>query len=206
MWANFEGAPHRHFYVNEIAQLRDSRFGIPLCYGKVAGVEIVEFYEFQYYEAISSPFPTLMPGCIQQSYSFLQTSTFVVRSSDIIQIEAECLAKNMLDLRVEGLPVEFEGVLNGQSSMLHPVQKIANGRPAFVIRMMPWSDDVSGNRSKQYNSHTNVYLANASLPHQKLQQEYFVRFCSTSPHVSSSKQLHAMSKDIYVIVFSNKLH
>jgi hypothetical protein len=61
---------------------------------------------------------------------------------------------------------------------------------------MPWSDDVSGNHSKQYNPHTNVYLANVSLPHQKLQQEYFVHFSSTSPHASSSEQLHAMAKDM----------
>ncbi|KAF7975164.1 hypothetical protein HWV62_10347 [Athelia sp. TMB] len=181
MWANFDTAPHRHFYVNEIAQLRDGRFGIPLRYGKVGGVEVVEFFEVVFYEA---------------------TSTFVIRSDAIMQIEARNLTKNMLDLEAEGLPVTFESLPTGAnvtaqtSSRLHPVRKIANGRPAFIVRMMPWSDDVSGNRSKQYNPHTNVYLANASLPHQKLQQEYFVRFCSTSPHASSSEQLHAMSKDV----------
>ncbi|KZP27089.1 hypothetical protein FIBSPDRAFT_909016 [Athelia psychrophila] len=184
MWANFEAAPHQHFYVNEIAQVRDSQFGIPLCYGKVAGVEVVKFYEVKYYEA---------------------TSTFVVRSGDIIQIEAECLTKNMLDLEAEGFPVEFEGVSNGTSSMLHPVRKITHGRPAFVIRMMPWSD-VSGNRSKQYNPHTNVYLANTSLPHQKLQQEYFVCFSSTSPHAFSSEQLHTMSKDVQIGANCDKWH
>lgn len=56
MWANFEAAPHRHFYVNEIAQLRDGRFGIPQRYGKVAGIEVVELFEVVYYEAVSLTF------------------------------------------------------------------------------------------------------------------------------------------------------
>jgi hypothetical protein len=81
-------------------------------------------------------------------------------------------------------------------TMPHPVRKIAAGRPAFCIRIMPWADDVSGNRSKQYNAHMNVYVANVNLPHRKLAQEYFVRFCSTSPHASSSEQLEALAEDL----------
>lgn len=80
--------------------------------------------------------------------------------------------------------------------MPHPVRKIAQGRPAFCIRIMPWADDVSGNRTKQYNAHMNVYIANVSLPHRKLAQEYFVRFCSTSPHASSLEQLEALTEDL----------
>jgi len=80
--------------------------------------------------------------------------------------------------------------------MPHPTREIANGRPAFCIRIMPWADDVSGNRSKQYNAHMNLYVANVNLPHRKLSQEYFVRFCSTSPHASASEQFAALSDDL----------
>ncbi len=80
--------------------------------------------------------------------------------------------------------------------MPHHVRTIAKGRPAFVLGTMIWSDDVSGNVSKQYNAHTNVYIANLNLPHEKLQQEYFVRFSSTSQNASSSEQLHAVCKDL----------
>jgi hypothetical protein len=80
--------------------------------------------------------------------------------------------------------------------MPNPVRKIANGRPAFTLLAMVWSDDVSGNVSKQYNPHTNVYLANASLPHDKFSQEYFIHFCSTSPHASSSEQLDAFQQQM----------
>ncbi|OBZ68616.1 hypothetical protein A0H81_11585 [Grifola frondosa] len=59
-----------------------------------------------------------------------------------------------------------------------------------------WGDGVSGNRSKQYNEHTNVYVAHANLPHDKLSQEYFVRFCSTSPNASAGEQFDAIVADI----------
>ena len=60
---------------------------------------------------------------------------------------------------------------------------------------MTWADDVSGNRTKQYNPHPNVYIANINLPHKKLQQEYFVRFTSTSPDASALEQLEVITKE-----------
>lgn len=82
-------------------------------------------------------------------------------------------------------------VLNGR----HPVRVTAAKRPTYTIRLMTWSDDVSGNKTKQFNAHTNVYVANVNLPHEKRKQEYFVRFCSTSQHASSSEQLEILAKD-----------
>jgi hypothetical protein len=82
--------------------------------------------------------------------------------------------------------------------MPNPVRKIAKGRPVFSMRIIPWSDDVSGNVSKQFNPHMNVYIANANLPHRKVSQEYFVRFCSTSPHASSGEQFEAVAEDLWV--------
>ncbi|KAJ7817628.1 hypothetical protein B0H14DRAFT_2268686, partial [Mycena olivaceomarginata] len=78
----------------------------------------------------------------------------------------------------------------------HPLRKTAKNRPIFRLRVMPLSNDVSGNVSKQYNAHTNIYISNLNLPHQKLSQEYFVRFCSTSPHASSSEQFVALAEDL----------
>jgi hypothetical protein len=77
----------------------------------------------------------------------------------------------------------------------HPIRTIAQGRPVFVLRIMPWADDISGNRSKQYNAHMNMYFANLNLPHKLLAQEYFVRFCATSQHASSLEQFDALAGD-----------
>ncbi|KAJ7443535.1 hypothetical protein FB451DRAFT_1189993 [Mycena latifolia] len=80
--------------------------------------------------------------------------------------------------------------------MPNPIRTIAKGRPVFSIRIIPWSDDVSRNVSKQFNPHMNVYMASANLPHRKVSQEYFVCFCSTSPHASSGEQFEALTDDL----------
>lgn len=78
----------------------------------------------------------------------------------------------------------------------HKLRNRADGRQTYRIRVMPWSDDVSGNVSKQYNAHTNLYVQNIAIPHRMLAQEYFVRFSSTSPHASSSEQFAALKRDL----------
>ncbi|KAJ6615575.1 hypothetical protein B0H10DRAFT_2164804 [Mycena sp. CBHHK59/15] len=70
------------------------------------------------------------------------------------------------------------------------------GDDLYVIMVPIWADDVSGNKSKQYNKHINMYLANSNLPGQLLQQEYFVRFFSTSPHATSPEQFSAIEEQI----------
>lgn len=74
----------------------------------------------------------------------------------------------------------------------NPLREIARGRRMYTSFVKAWGDDVSGNRSKQYNEHTNIYLAHANLPHSKLSQEYFVRFCSTSPHAGAREQFDTL--------------
>ncbi|KAJ7165790.1 hypothetical protein C8R46DRAFT_900279 [Mycena filopes] len=68
-------------------------------------------------------------------------------------------------------------------------RRIDQGEDLFTVWVPVWADDVSGARSKQYQKHINVYTANANLPGQLLQQEYFVRFVSTSPHAGALEQL-----------------
>ncbi|KAJ6609282.1 hypothetical protein B0H10DRAFT_1954712 [Mycena sp. CBHHK59/15] len=80
--------------------------------------------------------------------------------------------------------------------MPNPVRKIAKGCPVFSLWIFPWSDNVSGNVSKQFNLHMNLYMLNANLPHQKSLQEYFVQFCSASPHASSGEQFKALADDL----------
>lgn len=72
--------------------------------------------------------------------------------------------------------------------MPHPLRALADNEELYVVMVPIWCDDVSGNVSKQYNKHINIYMANSNLPKRLLQQEYFVRFVSTSPHATSSEQ------------------
>lgn len=90
---------------------------------------------------------------------------------------------------------QIEGSPDWCGSMPHPVRIKAKGRPTFTIGVMNWADDVSGNRTKQYNAHTNVYLASLNLPHAMTQQEYFVHFSATSPYASALELLDGLSDD-----------
>ncbi|KAJ7203369.1 hypothetical protein GGX14DRAFT_535928 [Mycena pura] len=66
----------------------------------------------------------------------------------------------------------------------------------FVVMVSPWADDVSGNRSKQYNKHMNMYTGNGCLPGRLLQQEFNVHFMCSSPHASSAEQFAAFRDQV----------
>ncbi|KAJ7165402.1 hypothetical protein C8R46DRAFT_901106 [Mycena filopes] len=173
MWADWVGSPYRHFYVKELAQCRNGTFVVPIKWVVFQGVVHAESYQA----------------------TREQSGIFTVESHQILRIPASELLCNALDLAEQG-EIRFSNLPNTfLPHILHPVRATAAGRPVFVLRIMPWADDVSGNRSKQYNAHMNMYFANTNLPHKKLAQEYFVRFCSTSPHASALEQFDALAED-----------
>ncbi|KAF8144015.1 hypothetical protein K438DRAFT_2103021 [Mycena galopus ATCC 62051] len=173
MWADWTGASHRHFYIKELAQCSNGAYVVPL--------------KWIVYEKKVHADAYLV--------SREASGVFTVEEHEIIRVLAIDLRYNFLDLREQG-DVVFSGVQNAFKPYTpHPTREIAQGRPVFVLRIMPWADDVSGNRSKQYNAHMNMYLANLNLPHKQLAQEYFVRFCSTSQHAGSLEQFDALGED-----------
>jgi hypothetical protein len=64
--------------------------------------------------------------------------------------------------------------------MPHPLREQADGRPVYVIPLILFEDDMSGNVSKQWNKHYSIYSSNASLPRHLIDQEFFTRFIATS--------------------------
>ncbi|EPQ52923.1 hypothetical protein GLOTRDRAFT_46299 [Gloeophyllum trabeum ATCC 11539] len=194
MWADRKKAPHRHYYVKEIARLQDGRLVIPFRWINQDGTMHADVCN-----VIHDP----LTGVTNADFG------------TVSRVNASEFESNYLDLTEsgEGLKFHFPGMSpvhrrdrccfwyetaetapSWANEMPHPVRKIAKGRSAFTLFITPWSDDVSGNVSKQFNPHVNTYLANSTLPHQKLAQEFFVRFCSTSQHASSSEQLDALSE------------
>ncbi|KAJ6538220.1 hypothetical protein DFH09DRAFT_930637 [Mycena vulgaris] len=186
MWANWEGASHRHFYVKEIAQCVDGTYVVPLKWIVYQKQVHADSYLVTREPVRSIDCSTLVP---------IQSGIFTVEEHEVVRVVASNLRYNFLDLQQQG-EIVFSGVQNAFTPYTpHPVRVIAQGKPVFVLRVMPWADDVSGNRSKQYKAHMNMYFANLGLPHRLLSQEYFVRFSATSPHASSLEQFDAFAED-----------
>ncbi|KAJ6600531.1 hypothetical protein DFH09DRAFT_1257967 [Mycena vulgaris] len=175
MWANWDTAAHRHFYVNELARQRDGTYVVPVRWVTVNDVVHADVHEVEFIAHEAGD------------------ATFEIKTGSFYRIPAATLEWNYLDLKVS-FSIKFTEY-STKYEMPHPLREKARGRPLFRLRTMPWSDDVSGNVSKQYNAHTNTYVTNLNLPHGKLSQEYFVRFTSTSPHASSSEQFVALGED-----------
>ncbi|KAJ7757921.1 hypothetical protein B0H16DRAFT_1457492 [Mycena metata] len=162
MWAHWEdkSRSHRHFYIKELVQLCNGTFAIPLRWITVRNVVYADVHMVE-------RLPTT------------EGDLFDVKNG-IKRIPALNFEFNYLDLS-SSLTIKLTDNIDSSPHypMPHPLRATARGRPMFRLRIMPWSDDVSGN----------------NLPHQKLQQEYFIRFASTSPHASSSEQFVALAQD-----------
>ncbi|KAI0821964.1 hypothetical protein BC628DRAFT_708876 [Trametes gibbosa] len=177
MWAN----GGKHYYVGELGQLTDGRYIIPSCWFRheSQGTVCADAWLVRWYPA---------------------TNIYVINDPKTIEIKSTDLARNIYDI-LGDIPEQEtiniggrvpEGVYNG----INPLRKVAQGKRIYTSFIKLWGDDVSGNRSKQYNAHTNVYFTHANLPHQKLAQQYHVKFSSTSQFATSGEQFDAAMADI----------
>ncbi|KAI0365428.1 hypothetical protein BV20DRAFT_954196 [Pilatotrama ljubarskyi] len=168
MWA--DGG--KHYYVGELAQVADGRLVVPRCwYRRVSGGEVfADAWQVSYQ-------PT--------------TGVYVIHDPDPVEICSRDLVYNvyeLVDISDESNTVRFTGI--------NPLRNIAQGRRMHTSFIKLWGDDVSGNRSKQYNAHTNVYFTHANLPHRQLAQQYHIKFASTSQFATSGEQFDAAVADM----------
>ncbi|KAF8881648.1 hypothetical protein CPB85DRAFT_1378298 [Mucidula mucida] len=102
----------------------------------------------------------------------------VLNKESTTLIKASELSRNYLDLEHDGgLPKWADTCADLSVKMPNPKCALAKGDPLYTSFVEYFSDDVSGNRTKQWNKHWNL-----------LQQEFHVHFVSSSPHASTTEQ------------------
>ncbi|KAL1657938.1 hypothetical protein GGF50DRAFT_68231 [Schizophyllum commune] len=176
MWADWELSPFTHFYVREVAQLGSGKYVMPM---RWVTVDSRVYFD----------------GFILH----LSGNALSIADPELHQLPASELVSNLPNLRSHGFSAAFDSqfAYEWMTTDAHPLREVAKGRPAFRLRINLWSDDASGNVSKQYNSHTNVCSQNSTIPHKMLGQEYFVRFHATSQFACSSELMAGMQGDFH---------
>ena len=71
----------------------------------------------------------------------------------------------------------------------------------YTVPLIIFMDDILGNISKQWNKHFVIYMSNANLPREMLDEQFFVRFVSSSPHAAPMELMHAMKESIRPVPF-----
>ncbi|KAJ7729682.1 hypothetical protein DFH07DRAFT_994762, partial [Mycena maculata] len=157
----------KRFWIEELAQLADGRYVIPHTW--------------------------IVRNGVLTSDVTIVTRTSEGRWSHDASRE-ETIKAEQLELDYTDLIAEFGEVFHWvNNSQVPPMpnkmrELVDDDEDLFVIMVSPWADDVSGNRSKQYNKHMNMYTSNGCLPGRLLQQEFHVHYVSSSPHASSAEQ------------------
>ncbi|KJA16967.1 hypothetical protein HYPSUDRAFT_112369, partial [Hypholoma sublateritium FD-334 SS-4] len=167
-----------HYYINELARLKCGKFVIPVRWledtnGKVFADAYIVTIDHQ--------------------------SIANVEDKETILVEASTLQDNFLDLTdLQLLPIwNNQAITSGYpTQMPNPDRAIADGSPLYTSWIDIFGDDVSGNRSKSWNKHWNIYMSHRNLPRKLLQQEFHTHFVSTSPVASITEQFHAVKEVI----------
>ncbi|RXW21858.1 hypothetical protein EST38_g4007 [Candolleomyces aberdarensis] len=162
----------RHYYIDEPAKTKSGELVIPIRWlededGKV------------WFEAW------------RVTYDVANLATICDSENELILLEASVLKENMLDLEERGLiPTWSEAtVAAGHTQrMPNPDRALAEGEALYVSYIDIFGDDISGNRSKSWNKHWNIYITHRNLPRELLQKESHTHFTSTSPHASVPEQ------------------
>ncbi|CDO77984.1 hypothetical protein BN946_scf184811.g5 [Trametes cinnabarina] len=90
MWAEWSKAPHRHFYIKELARLQDDRFVIPLRWITVDSVESFDG--------------------ISVTYSSADHMFSISTEGSLVRAPSSTLRDNCLDLKAQGYQFKFKGI------------------------------------------------------------------------------------------------
>ncbi|KAI0685823.1 hypothetical protein BC835DRAFT_1289282, partial [Cytidiella melzeri] len=183
----------QHYYVGEFAQLRTNKLVLPIRWIVFQG------------ELHAESFPQLLQSGLAQICDC---------NEDIILVQASALIKIFFDLQhshaipafkgsvaatplfhstLTSVPEQYCGVL---AKMPNPLRKLAQGDPLYSSFVDLFGDDVSGNRSKSWNKHNNLYVSHRNLPCRLLQQDFHIHFLSTSQHASVPEQIEGFKAQL----------
>ncbi|KAF7797791.1 hypothetical protein EIP86_008993 [Pleurotus ostreatoroseus] len=98
--------------------------------------------------------------------------------------------------RLNGPATFTDSFTHWQDKMPHPLRDASNGRMVYAVPIIIFMDDVSGNISKQWNKHHVVYMSNANMPREMIDQEFCVRFVSSSPHATPMELMDALKTSV----------
>jgi hypothetical protein len=153
----------------------------------------------------------------------LQCAANVVDSETIL-VPASNLQNNFFDLKDMNLLPTWNSELHiysgikayslrtaqtmesGHSAcMPNPDCALAEGDPLYTSWIDVFGDDVSGNRSKSWNKHWNIYISHQNLPQKLLQQEFHTHFVLTSPVASIMEQFYGIKQVVKYAKFIQML-
>ncbi|KIJ13571.1 hypothetical protein PAXINDRAFT_80772 [Paxillus involutus ATCC 200175] len=80
--------------------------------------------------------------------------------------------------------------------MPNPLREKSGGQMVLTVPLIIFMDD-SGNISKQWNKHHVVYMSNALMPRQMLENEFCVRFVSSSLHAAPLELMQVAKESIW---------
>ena len=122
-----------------------------------------------------------------------------VEDKVVVIVASSDLKHDMLDLEDMSMIPEWspETIASGHiARMPNPDRALADGNPIYCAFIDVFGDDVSGNRSKSWNKHWNIYTTHRNLPRKLLYQQCHIHFTSTSTHATVPEQFHGIKEII----------
>ncbi|CAE6511279.1 unnamed protein product [Rhizoctonia solani] len=156
----------KHYYVNELCELGDGNLFMPKMFFSRGNELWAKGYSTSFKEMD------------------MAIAIFVHEGSDFVSHPVAYFRRNvieLLDCFGDLLSFEVSSASYGDC-LVHPMRSIAAGRAVYSVPLIVFQDDVSANRSKQWNKHHVIYISNASLPRKEMNREVNVRFIGSSPH------------------------
>ncbi|KAF8959102.1 hypothetical protein BDZ97DRAFT_2045777 [Flammula alnicola] len=172
-----------HYYIDEVARLKNGTFIIP-----------VRWLEYEDGNVCADAYAVTFDNQVRNLISVAN-----VIDSETILVQASDFQNNFLDLKDMSLLPTWNGqtIESGHPArMPNPDRALAEGDPLYTSWIDVFGDDVSGNRSKSWNKHWNIYISHRNLPRKLLQQEFHTHFVSTSPVASITEQFHGIKQVI----------